>query len=368
MTSSEHSRANVARHLADDRKCRSGGPPSTLIAAPSRPVAPVLAATLLTTLALVLFAPLYAVAQTQTSRIGYLTSGGCPGIHATRGEAGRLFLEGLRERGYVLGQNLVIECRQADPATDERFRQLAGELVGLRVPLIFAVSSAAVRGVRNVSMTIPVVALDLESDPVRSGLAVSLSRPGGNITGIFLDAEQMNGKRVQMLRELLPRLSQITALWDASLDPAQLKATEALTRSLGVRFRVVSVSGPGEFAQALDTARRQRSDAVVVIEGPFINVNAKQLADHAIQNRLPTIGIFPSFAGAGGLMSYGPNVDHLFKQVTSHIDRVLKGTPPADLPIERPTRFYTAVNLRTAKALGLRIPPSLILQADQIIE
>ena len=158
-------------------------------------------------------------------------------------EAGRHFLEGLRERGYVMGKNLTMVCRQADEATDQRFRQLAGELVGLNVSVIFAVSSGAVRGVRAVTRTIPVVALDLESDPIRSGLVLSLGRPGGNITGIFLDVEAMNGKRLQMLKELLPGLARITALWDASLDPAQLKATEAFARSLGLRFDVSPVSG-----------------------------------------------------------------------------------------------------------------------------
>jgi len=302
-------------------------------------------------------------AHAQATRFGYLTSGGCPSINPTM-ETGRLFFEGLRERGYVIGKNLIMVCRQADDATEPRFRQLAEELVKSNVSLIFAVSSAAVRGVRAVSTTIPVVALDLESDPVKSGLAVSLGRPGGNITGVFLDAEQMNGKRVQLLKELLPRLTRITVLWDASLEPEQLKATEAFLRALGVPFDVISIRSPDEFASALDTARRRRSDAVMVMEGPFINAKAKRLAELAVQQRLPTIGNFPTFVKAGGLMSYGPNVDHLFKQATTYIDRILKGAKPGDLPIERPTHFYTAVNLRTAKALGLTIPQSVLLRAD----
>jgi putative tryptophan/tyrosine transport system substrate-binding protein len=310
-----------------------------------------------------LASPLAAEAQARALRIGYLTSGGCPT------EANNpLFLEGLKERGYVVGQNLVIECRHTDEASDERFRQLAAELVRLNVALIFAVSSAAVRGVRPTSRTIPVVALDLESDPIASGLATSLARPGGNITGVFLDAPEMNGKRLEMLRELLPRLSRVSALWDASLDPEQLKATETIARSFGVRFQVLSVRGPKEFAGAFQTARRGRSEAVLSMEGPFMNVNAKQITDLALQNKLPSIGIFPTFVKAGGLMSYGPNVEHLFKQATSYIDRILKGAKPDDLPIERPTRFYTAVNLKTAKALGLAIPPSLLLRADEVIQ
>jgi putative ABC transport system substrate-binding protein len=308
-------------------------------------------------------APLAAEAQATIPRIGYLTSGRCP-TETTLPS----FLEGLQERGYVIGQNLVIECRQTEEASDKRFRQFAAELGRLNVALIFAVSSAAVRGARPASRTIPVVALDLESDPIGSGLATSLGRPGGNVTGIFLDADQMNGKRLQMLKELRPRLSRVAALWDASLDPTLLKTTETIARSLGVHFQVLSVRGPTEFAGAFAAARRERANAVLLMEGPFMNTNAKQIADLAIQSRLPAIGIFPTFVTQGGLMSYGPNVDHLFKQATSYIERILKGARPGDLPIERPTHFYTAVNLKTAKTLGLTIPQTILLQADQVVQ
>jgi putative ABC transport system substrate-binding protein len=319
---------------------------------------------LIATLALSVFtAPLAAEAQGTTPKIGYLTSGGCPTETTLRP-----FLDGLRERGYVIGQNLVLECRHTEEATEERFRQFAAELMRLNVALIFAVSSAAVRGVRSASRTIPVVALDLESDPIGSGLAISLGRPGGNVTGIFLDADQMNGKRLQMLREILPRLSRVAALWDASLDPTLLKTTETIARSFGVRFQVLSVRGPQEFAGAFAAARRERADAVLIMEGPFMTANTKQIADLAFQSRLPAIGIFPTFVKQGGLISYGPNVGHLFKQATSYIERILKGARPGDLPIERPTHFYTAVNLKTARALEVTVPSSLLVQADQVIE
>jgi ABC-type uncharacterized transport system substrate-binding protein len=312
----------------------------------------------------VLFASSFAAeAQTRSLRIGYLTSGACPSETSIP-----LFSEGLKERGYVIGQSLVIECRLAEEASDKRFRQLAAELVSLNVALIFAVSSAAVRGVQAASRTIPVVALDLESDPITSGLATSLGRPGGNITGVFLDAPEMNGKRLEMLRELLPRLSRVSAIWDASLDPAQLKTTEAIARSFGVRFHVLSVRGPKELAGAFQAARGERSEAVLVMQGPFMDANTKQITDLALRSQLPSIGIFPTFVKSGGLLSYGPNVGHLFKQATSYIDRILKGAKPGDLPIERPTHFYTAVNLKTAKALGLTIPPSLLGRADEVIQ
>ncbi len=179
----------------------------------------------------------------------------------------------------------------------------------------------------------------------------------------------MNGKRLQMLRELLPRLSRVAALWDASLDPTLLKTTETIARSFGVRFQVLSVRGPKEFAGAFQAARRGRTDAVLVMQGPFMDRNTEeQIADLALQSRLPAIGIFPTFVTEGGLISYGPNVLHLFKQVTSYIDRILKGARPGDLPIERPTHFYTVVNLKTARALGVAVPSSLLVQANQVIE
>ena len=311
-----------------------------------------------------LSAPLVACAQRGVPKIGYLTSGGCP----TETPILSPFLDGLQERGYVIGRNLTLVCRQADEASAESFRQFAVELVRLNVALIFAVSSAAVRGVRPVSRTVPVVALDLESDPVESGLATSLGRPGGNITGIFLDANQMNGRRLQMLKELVPRLSRVAALWDASLDPNLLTATETIARSFDVRFQVFSVTGPKDFAGAFAAAQRDRAQALLVMEGPFMNTHTKQIAHLALQHRLPAIGIFPTFVQESGLMSYGPNVLHLFKQATSFIERILKGARPGDLPIERPTHFYTTINLKTAKALGLTIPPSLLARADQVIE
>jgi putative tryptophan/tyrosine transport system substrate-binding protein len=307
--------------------------------------------------------PTSAQTNARAQRIGLLTSGAC-----TTNNAPPLFLEGLQERGYVIGQNLLIECRQIAEVTEERFRQAAAELVRLNVDLIVAVSSAAVRGIRAASQTVPVVALDLESDPVGSGLAVNLARPGGSITGIFLDAEQMSGKRLQILREVVPRLARVAALWDATLDSKILKTTETIARSFGVGLQVLSVRGPNDLVAAFSTASRQRADAVLVMQSPFMDVNGKRIADLALQHRLPAIGIFPSFVTQGGLVSYGPDVGQLFKQVTSYIDRILKGARPGDLPIERPTHFYTALNLKTARALGVTVPSSLLAQADQVIE
>ncbi|MGH7345374.1 MAG: ABC transporter substrate-binding protein, partial [Candidatus Rokuibacteriota bacterium] len=218
-------------------------------------------AVLIVTLALAFATvPLAAEAQAATPTIGYLTSGGCPTQRTIPA-----FVDALRERGYVIGKNLLIECRHTDEVSEERFRQFAAELVRLRVALIFAVSSAAVRGVQPVTRTIPVVALDLESDPVSSGLATSIARPGGNVTGVFLDADQMNGKRLQMLRELLPQLARVAILWDAASDPTLLRTTETIVRSSGIGLQVLSVRGPKEFADAFQAAGRQRADAVLVM-------------------------------------------------------------------------------------------------------
>lgn len=303
-------------------------------------------------------------APAKVARIGCLSSGDCPGDTPTSAA----FIEGLRDRGYVIGQNIAIECRYSGEATDEQFRRFAAELVRLEVDVIFAVSSTATRAVRPATSTIPIVALDLETDPVASGLARSLAWPGGNITGIFLDALELNGKRLELLRQVVPRLSRVAALWDASMDPAPLRATEAAMRAAGVSLRTIAIRSPKDLDAAMRAAAKERMDAVVVIQSPILDVHKKTIIDLALQSRLPTIALFPTFVQDGGLMSYGPDVRDLFRYSTSFIERILKGAKPGNIPIERPTRFYLGLNLKTAKALGLTIPPSLLLRTDHLIQ
>lgn len=298
-------------------------------------------------------------------RIGYLTSGGCPSD-----QSGALspFLEGLRTRGYVVGQTIAIECRFSDQADDQRFRAMAGELIEAKVDIIVGISSTATRALTPLTRTLPVVALDLETDPIASGLAASLARPGGNVTGIFLDAVELSGKRLEVIRELVPGLSRVAVLWDASMDPAPLRAAEVAAQAIGIQLQTLTIRRPGEFGGALEAAVRERTGAVVVIQSPFMDVHGAEIAALALKRRLPTAGLVPTFVKQGGLVSYGPDVLELFRHLGSFVDRILKGARPGELPIERPTRLYLAINLKTAKALGVTVPTSLLARADQVIE
>jgi putative ABC transport system substrate-binding protein len=314
-------------------------------------------------------APLATDAQppAKVPRIGYLTPTGCPSPTDAGGRA--MFLQGLQERGWVAGQNIAIECRNSEEGSEERLRALAAELVGLKVDVIFAVSSTAVRAIRPATRTIPVVALDLETDPVGSGLATSLARPGGNVTGIFLDLPELSGKRLELLRQVVPRLSRVAVLWDPTMDPTPLRATEAAAGSLGLKFQVVQVRSPSDLDANFAAARRERADALVVIQSPMMDTltHRKKIVDLALQSRLPAVGVFPTFVQAGGLMSCGPNIGQLFKHATSFIDKILRGARPGELPIERPTHFFVGINATTARALGLTIPQALGVRADLVI-
>lgn len=306
---------------------------------------------------------LVAQPPTKLPRVGFLTPATCPDDPATP----VTFLEGLRGLGYVPGRTIVLECRVSD-GTNASYQRLAAELVRLDVDAIFAESSSAVRAARAATTTIPVVALDLETDPVAAGLAASLARPGGNVTGIFLDLPELSGKRLQLLREALPRLSRVAILWDVTMDPAPLAAMERAAQSLGVQARVARVRAASDFEPALAAAVRERAGAIIAIESPMMDLHRKQLVELALRKRLPAMGLFPSFVEDGGLLSYGPNVADLFGQVPSFIDKVLKGAKPGDLPIHRPTRFYMALNLKTASVLRLSLTPSFVGRADQVIK
>jgi putative tryptophan/tyrosine transport system substrate-binding protein len=297
-------------------------------------------------------------------RVGYLTSGRCPGDEAGPSP----FLEGLRARGHVIGQTIVIECRVSDQADDRRFGAMAGELIEAKVDVIVGISSTATRALVPLTRTIPVVALDLETDPIASGLAASLARPGGNVTGIFLDAVELNGKRLEVLREFVPGLSRVTVLWDASMDPAPLRAAETASRAIGIQLQTLAIRRPEELGSTLEAAARARSGAVMVIQSPFMDVHGAEIAAIALKRRLPAAGLLPNFAKQGGLVGYGPDVLELFRHLGSFVDRIVKGARPGELPIERPTRLYLAINLKTAKALGVTVPASLRARADQMIE
>ena len=296
-------------------------------------------------------------------RIGYLTTGLC----LPPGEGG-LSRQAFQELGYVEGRDVVLECRKSD-GTAEKYRALAAELVSLNVDVIVAVSSRAVRAARAATQQIPIVAIDLETDPVASGLAVSLARPGANVTGIFLNLPELSGKRLELLRETVPGLARVAILWDSALDATPLRATEEAARALGLQLHVVPIRQPSDFDAGFATAMKTRAQALMVMQSPVTDVHGKLIADLALKYRLPAAAIFPEFVEKGGLTSYGPDVRPFFRQaVVSFVDKILKGARAGALPIERPTHYYLAVNLKTAKALGLAIPQSVLVRADRIIE
>jgi putative ABC transport system substrate-binding protein len=276
------------------------------------------------------------------------------------------FRASLRELGYVEGQNLVIEL-QFGAGRDDLLRDYTAEFIQHQVDVLFAVGSPALRAAQQVTRTTPIVALDLESDPVTRGFITSLARPGGNITGVFLDLPEFNGKRLELLKEAIPELSRVAVLWEAATDPSPVAALEVATQSLGLQLQLLPVHHPDDFGRALGAASRGDAQGLVVLQTPLMSRYGAQIVALTTQYRLPTMAMFSEFAVMGGLMSYGPNLNELFRRVGIYVGKILKGAKPADLPVERPTKFELVINLKTAKALGLTIPPTLLFQADEVI-
>jgi len=280
-------------------------------------------------------------------------------------EQQRVFRQALRELGYVQGQNILIEDRFA-AGSEDRLQEYAAEAVRLKVDVIVAISSSAIRAATNAAKTIPIVGLDLESDPVASGFIASLARPGGNLTGIFVDLPELTGKGLDLLKQAIPGIARVAVLRDPTLNPALLPAAEAAARSLGLLLQVVEARGPNEYESAFSSAVRGRNTALMIIPSP--RFDRKLLGELAAKHRLPTTTIFPHYTEAGLMMSYGPNLYGLFSQAAIYVDKILKGAKPEDLPVQRPARFEMVINLKTARALGLTIPPSLLVRADRIID
>jgi putative tryptophan/tyrosine transport system substrate-binding protein len=278
-------------------------------------------------------------------------------------EAFRRILHAL---GWVVGQNIAIEYRWGEERLD-RLRDHAAELVRLNVDVIVASSSPAVQAARQATQTIPIVALDMETDPVASGLAASFARPGGNLTGVFLDQPALSGKWLELLREAVPDVTRVAVLWDAGINPEPLRATEGVAQSLRLPLHILEVRGPHEFERAFDAATRDRARALLVCQSPMFSVHQTRIADLAASRQLPTIAMFREVAQAGVLLSYGPNIQEVFRRAAIYVDKILKGTRPGDLSIERATTFELVINLKTAEALGLTIPPTLLFQATEVI-
>ena len=279
-----------------------------------------------------------------------------------------LITEDLRELGLVEGENVVFERRYADNRL-ERLPELAADLVRLKVDVIVAGGTLAPLAAKRATSTIPIVMTD-SGDPLGSGLVASLAQPGGNVTGMSLMAPDIGGKRLELLKELLPRLARVAVLWNAANPvPARIvKEVQAGGSTLGIEVQSLEVQQPDDFDGAFETVRRQHPDALMTAEDPLTFNHRKRIADFAIGQLLPTLHGFREFVVAGGLMSYGANLADLYRRAAGYVDKILKGAKPADLPVQQPTKFELVINLKTAKALGITIPPSLLARADEVIE
>jgi len=276
-------------------------------------------------------------------------------------------LQGLQALGYIEGQNIRLEYRWAGGRL-EKLPSLAADLVRLNVDVIYAIGPQAIRVARGASRTIAIVGTDLEGDPVESGFVASYARPGGNITGLFLDLPGLTGKWLQLVREVAPATRRVAALWDATTGPHQLRALTLAAKAAAMELQVLEVRRPSEYEDILKTAMRGRPHALIQLSSPLIRQASRRVAEFTVENRLPAISMFIEFAASGGLMAYGPDLPLFFTRAASLVDKILKGVKPGDLPIELPTKFELVINLKTAKALGLTIPQSLLQRADQVIE
>ena len=277
------------------------------------------------------------------------------------------FRQVMRESGFIEGTNLSIEYRLR-PGTADELLESARDLVRAKVDAIVAIAPAGVGAASKATSTIPILANDMESDPVAQKLAVSLARPGGNVTGMFLDFPELGGKWLQMLRELVPKLSRAAVLWDPAIGPYLLQGAEAAGKAFQVQMHRVEARGQADIAGAIAAAAAQKAQVLLVLSSPTIFSARSEIVQLSLKHRLPTIMPFPGFADAGGLMAYGPHLPSMFRETGLIMVKVLQGALPRDTPIQRPTRFEMVVNLKTAKQLGVSFPQSLLLRADRVIE
>jgi putative ABC transport system substrate-binding protein len=301
--------------------------------------------------------------STKVPRIGFLSAGSTSAVTA-RQEA---FRQGLRELGYVEGKNILIEYRYGEGKLD-RMTELAADLVRLKVDVIVTGGSISTRRAKEATVSIPIV-MAQDTDPVGSGFVASLARPGGNITGLATLAPEISGKRLELLKEVVPRLSRVVVL-GSSTEPANaqsLKETELAAGALGVKLQHVDVLAPKDIETAFRAASKGRADAVLVLASSVANSQRTQIAELAVKSRLPAVYYQTEFVEDGGLMSYGVSFTDLFRRAATYVDKILKGAKPADLPVEQPIKFEFIINLKAAKQIGLTIPPNVLVRADKVI-
>lgn len=316
---------------------------------------------LILTLAL-LAAPLAATAQeAKVYRIGYLAS-----ANPRSAAFFQAFEQRLRELGYIEGQNLAIEYRNAEGRLD-RLPGLAAELVRLNVNVIVSATDHATRAAKEATTTIPILIVGVNFDPVALKFAASLARPGTNVTGLFFLHLDLTAKRFGLFKETLPTVNRVAVFSDLfTVD--QLRKVEEANRSIGLKLQPVELRNPPDLEDAFRVIMRSRAEALFVLESALIFRARREIAQLALKNRLPTSFAFREYVDVGGLVAYGVNFSNMFRRAAEYIDKILKGANPGDLPIEQPTTFELVINIKTAKALGLTIPPSLLLRADQLIE
>jgi ABC-type uncharacterized transport system substrate-binding protein len=318
--------------------------------------------------AVLLAAPLAAEGQqaAKVPRIGYLAAN--LGANPELLEAVR---QGLRDLGYVEGRNIVIEYRSAE-GQPERLPSLAAELVALKVDVIVTSGTPQALAAKQATRTVPIVFAGV-SDPVRSGLVTGLAQPGGNATGSSLLAPELVGKSLEQLKQAVPGVSRVAVLWQPGAlgertDKEMVKGADVAARTLGVRPQFVEARGPANFDRAFSDMTKAHAGGLVVLSTPMFASERRRLVALAAKNRLPAVYPLREYVDAGGLMAYGPNAVDMYRRAATYVDKILKGAKPADLPVEQPTKFELVINLKTAKALGLTIPPSVLARADEVIQ
>lgn len=312
-----------------------------------------------------LAASLAAQPAEKTARVGYLTS------HSPDTFRVQAFRQGLRDLGWVEGRNLIIDYRSADGKSD-RLPALAADLATLNVHVVVAASTVPALAAKRASQTIPVVFTHV-SDPVGTGLVNSLARPGGNVTGFTHLNVGLGPKRLELLKQVVPNISRVVALWHPGglgerMDKQMVKETEDAARALGLQLQFVAVRGPHELEAAFSSLGGERATPTIVLPSPIFRNEPKLLADLAAKYRVPAVYFDREFAEVGGLMAYGADMDSVVRGAAGYVDRILRGAKPSELPVVQATRFELLINLKTAKALGLTIPPAVAIQADQLIQ
>ena len=308
--------------------------------------------------------PAQAQQQKKVHRIGILELAS-PSASAHGHKA---FQQGLRELGYVEGKNMILEYRYAEGKLD-LLPELAADLVRLKVDAIVTRSTAPIRAAKNASKTIPIVFASAGA-PVEDGLVSSLARPGGNVTGLTLLSTELDGKRLELLKETFPKVTRVAFLWTVGSARGDLRfrEMEAVAKTLGLRLQSLGVTGSDDFERVFEAAKNAGAQALTSVPSPFLATHRALIFDFTAKNRLPAMYSTSDFVEAGGLMSYGPDLLDNWRRAATFVDKILKGTKPADLPVEQPTKFELVINLKAAKQIGLTIPPNVLARADKVIK